>query len=330
MARVLESLAYAFFWLFSRLVRALPLERALALGAGVGRLILFGVGRRRRLVLENLRLSFPEKTESERRAIARRSVENLGRTLVEVLRLPDFTEEDARHRIRVEGLDTAAWLRKNGKGALALSAHFGNFEYIAVGLNRLGIFRCHLIGRPIRNRGIDRAIRSCRAAHGVETIPNRRSVPAILDKLRRGEGIGVVLDQNMKRSMGIFVDFFGRPASTTPGLAVLAHRSGAPVVPVFAVRESAWRPGGDPANHVISIGRPIPWEARGDLQEALRVNTQAYTRVIEDWVRRFPDQWFWLHDRWRTKPREKGRPEDDRGQEGPLPLPEAVGEKAAP
>ncbi len=297
------------FWSFQRLVRALPLRAALALGAALGRLAYFLLGPRRRLVLANLTQAFPERPEAERRAIARRSLENLGRTLVEVLRLPDFTEDDARRRIHVVGEENIAWIHANGKGTLALSAHFGNFEYISVGLNRLGLIRCHLIGRKIKNDRIDLAIRALRAAHGVETIPNKKSFRYIIEKLKEGCGIGVVLDQNMKRSMGIFVDFFGRAASTTPGLALLAERSGSPVVPVFAVRESAWRRGGDPANHVIVVGPPIPWEARGDQQEALRANTQRYTKIIEEWVRRYPDQWFWLHDRWKTRPPGEGEPE---------------------
>lgn len=305
---MLDRLAYLAFAGFAYFVRALPLRAALALGAAIGRVVYSFGGRRRRVLLSNLAHAFPEKPDAERRAIAKSSCRNLGRTFVEVLRLPDLTEAQARARIRVEGHDTVDAVRANGKGALALSAHFGNFEYISVGMNRLGPFRCHLIGRRIKNRLVDRAIQDLRLAHGVETIPNKRSLSGIFEKLKRGEGIGVVLDQNMKRKVAVFVDFFGRLASTTPGLAVLAERSGAPVVPIFAVRESAWRPGGDPAKHVIAVEPPIPWEAAATREEAVRLNTQRYTKVIEDWVRRFPDQWFWLHDRWRTQPLPEAAP----------------------
>lgn len=300
---MLDLLGWWAFAGFARFVRLLPLRVALAFGAGLGRLLYALGGGRRRLVLRNLAQAFPEKPDAERRAIARRALANLGRTLVEVLRLPDLTEEDVRARIRVEGHDTFELLRRTGKGALALSAHFGNFEYISVALNRLGLIQCHLIGRRVKNARIDAALKALRACHGVDTIANKKTFHDILERLRQGCGIGVVLDQNMKRSMGIFVDFFGKPASTTPGLALLAERSrGTPVVSIFAVRESAWREGGDPAKHVIVLNPPIPWLEGATHEETLRLNTQRYTAVIEEWVRRYPDQWFWLHDRWRTQP----------------------------
>jgi KDO2-lipid IV(A) lauroyltransferase len=313
---MLDRLAYLGFAAFARFVRLLPLGMALALGAGIGRLMYTFVGRRRRVLTANLARAFPEKSEAERLVIAKASCRNLGRTLIEVLRLPDLTEADARERIRFEGAENFDTLRAVGKGALALSAHFGNFEYISVGANRLGLFRSHLIGRRIKNPYVDRAIQDLRRAHGVDTIPNKRSTPEILARLKRGEGIGVVLDQNMKRKVAVFVDFFGHSASTTPGLAVLAERSGAPVVPVFAVRESAWQAGGSAARHVITLGPPIPWEEHANHEEAVRLNTQRYTHVIEEWVRRFPDQWFWLHDRWRTQPLPAGATEAAEGGGG--------------
>jgi KDO2-lipid IV(A) lauroyltransferase len=299
---MVDRLSFAAFSVFARLIRLLPLRTALAVGAGIGRLLWIVVGRRRRIMLANLGRAFPEKSEDERKAIAVASLENLGRTFVEIARLADTTEAEMRERIRFDHSERLERYRAAGIGPLALSAHFGNFEYIAAGANTLGLIPSELIGRKIKNRYFDEWLKSNRLAHKVGTIPNKKSMGLIVEKLKQGIGIGVVLDQNMKRKVGIFVDFFGHPASTTPGLALLAQKSGAPVIPVFAVRESSLRPGGDPARHVIFIGEEIPWQDAPDEAERIRVNTQNYTRIIEDWVRRYPDQWFWLHDRWRTQP----------------------------
>jgi KDO2-lipid IV(A) lauroyltransferase len=324
---VLDLLAYWGFAAFARFVRLLPLGVALAFGAAVGRLMLVFVPKRRRLMLENLALAFPGKSEAERKAIARGCAADLGRTLMEVLRLPDLTEAEARERVRVENAAVFGTFDRIGKGALCVSAHFGNFEYIAAGVNRLGLYKCHLIGRKIKNARVDAAIRGLRASQGVDTILNKRSTPEILSRLKQNQGIGVVLDQNMKRKVGIFVDFFGRPACTTPGLAVLAERSGAPVISAFIVRESAYQAGGDPRKHVLVLSDPIPWEPNDDRAQAIRVNTQRYTQVIEDWVRRYPTQWFWLHDRWKTQPVEgwqMRRNALEKPAEAPAPVAESV------
>jgi len=282
-----------------RLVRRLPEGVSLAIGAAAGHVGYYLLHRRRRIALRNLAIAFGrEKGPRERRRIARAAFRNAGLVAVDLARLPLLTLERARAKIRIDGLDRIAAVRERGLGVLALSAHLGSFELIAAGINRLGLLRCSLVGKRVRNERLDRIVVSLRETCGVASIPPEGAIREVLRRVRRNEAVGFVLDQNFRH--GVFVNFFGVPARTAQGLAFLARRSGAPVVPFFAVRDARdWR------RHTIHVGPEIPYERGATDEEEALLNTQRYTSAIEAFVRRFPEQWFWAHDRFRSRPREE-------------------------
>jgi Kdo2-lipid IVA lauroyltransferase/acyltransferase len=299
LARVAGALLTAGFGLAAGFLRILPADVALELGATVGSVCSLVLRSRRKTARKNLELALPEKTDAERARILRRSFENVGRTFVEFLRFPAYSKADIAALVRIEGLEHFQRYRAANPtgGVLALSAHLGNFELISAVFNAIDVIPSSLIGRKIKPEAVDAFVCGLRMSQGVATIANKESVRDVMARVGRGEGIGVVLDQNMRRGHGVHVPFFGKPASTTLGLAVLARRTGAPVFPVFMERVGVL------GRHRLAISPPLAWDdSARDKKAALVANTALYTKVIEDAVRRRPEEWFWFHRRWRTQP----------------------------
>lgn len=297
--RTLGALLTAGFGLAAGFLRILPADVALELGATVGSVCSVLLLSRRKTARENLSLALPERSDAERARILRRSFENVGRTFVEFLRFPALSKQQLAALVRIEGKEHFDRFRAEQptRGVLALSAHLGNFEMISAVFNAIDMIPSSLIGRKIKPEAVDEIVCGLRMSQGVATIANKESVREVMQRVARGEGVGVVLDQNMRRGHGVHVPFFGKPASTTLGLAVLARRTDAPVFPVFMERL------GVVGRHRLVISPPLAWdEAGGDKKGALVKNTALYTRVIEDAVRRRPEEWFWFHRRWRTQP----------------------------
>jgi KDO2-lipid IV(A) lauroyltransferase len=297
--RAAGHLIRAAFGLLAGFVRVLPSDVALELGAVVGTAFSFVLLDRRRTATKNLELAFPERSGAERARILGHSFANIGRMFVEFVRFPALTPRQLSALVTIEGKEHFDRFRAADAdmGVLALSAHLGNFEMISAVFNAIDMIPSSLIGRKIKPAAVDEIICGLRASQGVGTIANKDSVRDVVARVGRGEGIGVVLDQNMRRGKGVHVPFFGKPASTTLGLAVLARRTGAPVFPVFMERVGVL------GRHRLTISPPLTWdEADGDKKAALVANTAHYTKVIEDAVRRRPEEWFWFHRRWRTQP----------------------------
>jgi KDO2-lipid IV(A) lauroyltransferase len=276
--------------------RALPLPAALGFGRGIGWLLGRAIGFRRREILDRLGRCFPEKSVEERRAILNRTYAHLGMNLIEVLRLQTATVEEVMRNVELVGHEhfEAAWSR--GKGVLVLSGHVGNWEYVLAAGTCAGYKPAGVIVKPIRDRGVNKVVTGTRARFGVQAFAPHNSYRACLASLKRNEILGFVIDQNMTYGEGIFVDFFGDAANTTPGLAIMSAQSGAPVVPIFARR----LPGG---RHRITAQAPIdpPPDRK---PETVRDYTQRYSKITEDAIRECPEQWLWLHRRWKTRPRE--------------------------
>lgn len=283
--------------LLSWIFHVLPLAWTLAFGRLLGRL--GWLARiRRRIVLDNLALAFPEKSEAERREIARRTWLNLGMLVPELLRSPRLTAEEVRALIEIDGWEHAEAALAEGRGVIVATAHFGNWEFLATGMAILGL-PLHVITRKISQARFNRYWKEARARAGLHEIADRRSVREVIGVLRRGEVLGVVVDQNMRPPRGIFVPFFGRQAATLTVPAVMAERTGAPILTAFMVR----KPGG---KHHLTV-RPYVYERVGeDRAENVRYNTARLNEILEDWIRRHPDHWLWLHRRWKTRPPEEG------------------------
>ena len=253
--------------------------------------------RHTRIGMRNLEIAFPERSEDERRRILRESYINLGRTGAEYIRLAGFFHSRLKGRVTYAGLDHLyeAQRKHPDKGVLALSAHIGNFELLAPAHAMHG-FPTSLVHHTQRFAPGETLVTFVRERSGVHIIRKRKAAREVLRRLRRGEVIGIPFDQNAKRSEAVWVPFFGELAATPSGLARLAVISGAPVHPVFIVRQP------DGRSHVIEISSEIEPQLTADTDADVLENTRRYQRAIEDAVRKYPSQWLWTHRRFRTRP----------------------------
>lgn len=275
----------------------LPLGAALRLAEMVALLVYLVDRPHRRIGLRNLAIAFPEKPLGERRAILRRSFLNLGRMAAELAHLPRFTADDLRDMVRFEDEDwwreAVTWERSSG--ILILSGHFGNWELLVYAHGMRG-HPVHMVHRAIANPYVDRWLNALRARAGTRMIRKRGAAQAVLRALRDRALLVLPIDQNSTRGLGVFVDFFGLAASTNAGMARIALRTDAPVVPAFIVRD------GRSARHRVHVLPILQVERSGDFEADVRRNTQRFTQVFEEMVRRHPDQWLWMHKRWKTRP----------------------------
>ena len=275
-------------------VACLPARWAQALGRGAGWVLAHGMRLRRTYVLEVLARSFPEKTPDEHREIYAAMCRHQALNLVEILRFAGGREEEIRARIEVSGEEVVKQALERGKGVLVLIAHFGNYDLMGLFASRLLGYPVTIITKTLKNQRLNELWWELRQKAGLKTLPSHNAYRACVRALRRNELVGFMLDQNRPSGQGVFVDFFGKPASTTPGLAMMSAQTGAPVVPVFMRRMPDGR-------HVLEA-RPVIEPPPDRKEETLRACTAAYTKIIEDEIRRDPAQWMWLHKRWKSRP----------------------------
>jgi KDO2-lipid IV(A) lauroyltransferase len=275
-------------WLSS----ALPLRWARAWGAGCGALFRVLGGRQRKRAAEQMARSLPGKSDAAYRQLIRDVYRTMGVGQIEVLRWIGGRHEELAAQISVEGLEHLEAARARGRGVLVLTAHIGNWDVL--GLWAAAKHPLTIISKELRNRDLNRFWMEARARCGLKIVPAHNSYRDCLRVLKRGELLGFILDQNMTRDEGIFVEFFGRPACTTPGLAMLSAHAQAPVLPAFLVRN---------ADDTMTLKLLPPLDPPPDRQpETLKQATQAYTKVVEQIIRHHPGQWIWMHRRWRTQP----------------------------
>jgi KDO2-lipid IV(A) lauroyltransferase len=294
-----RQLEYAAAWPFIKLLGILPRPLARAFAIGLGQAFYLFHVRLRRVGMRNLALAFPEKSEGERARILRGEFTSLGRQLAEVCRFPKYTRENVEDVVVYDGLENYERAHARGKGVLFLTAHFGGWELSAFTHSLHGHW-LHVVMRPMDNEYLDRLIQSCRTMHGNKTVGKDDFVRGLLAAMKAGETVGILMDTNMTPPQGVFVDFFGIPACTASGLARIALRTDAAVVPGFTIWDKnlgKYRLRFDPALELVRTG---------DLETDIVANTQKFTAVIEDYVRRYPDQWLWVHRRWKTRP--EGQP----------------------
>lgn len=294
-----RQLEYAAAWPFIKILGVLPRPLSRAFAIRLAQVVYLLHARLRRVGMRNLALAFPEKTEAERKRILRGEFTSLGRQLAEVCLFPKYTRESVDQVMVYDGLENFSRARARGKGVLFLTAHFGGWELSAFTHSMHGHW-LHVVMRPMDNPYLDRLIRQYRTMHGNKTVDKDNFVRGLLGAMKAGETVGILMDTNMTPPQGIFVDFFGIPACTASGLARIALRTDAAVVPAFTIWDSAlgkYRLQFDPALELIRTGK---------LEADITANTQKFTQVIEDYVRKYPEQWLWVHRRWKTRP--EGQP----------------------
>lgn len=287
---------YALYVGIVRLCGWLPLGAVRRFADGLGRFAFSVIRIRRSVTLANLAAAFPERTERELRGIGLRTYRNFARTFIEFLRFPAMTGDEIASLCDFPCQDLLEWAKANGKGALIVSGHFGNWEIVGPALAHRGYAVSGIVGRQ-KNRLVDEAAKKIREDKGLRVIRVGASLRNVIHALRANEWVEILADQDAHAD-GVFVDFMGRKASNHPGPAVFAIRTGAPILFGYGLRLPDGR-------YRVEAERLAFEDTREATAENIVRITQAYTSLLEKAVREHPDQYFWMHKRWKTKPPEE-------------------------
>jgi KDO2-lipid IV(A) lauroyltransferase len=290
-----QRIEYLVVWLLVRTLGVLPRSLARAVGSLISALTYLLHARLRRVGQKNLKIALPELSEAQRKRILRSVFAGLGRQLAEFSHFPKYTRENVSRVAIYEGFENFDAARRLGKGVLFLTAHVGTWE--------IGSFAHSIYGNPMNvvvrdldNKLVDGLVRRYRTLHGNVTFDNRDFARGLLGAMRGGETVGILMDTNMTPPQGVFVDFFGIPACTASGLARVALKTGAAVVPAFTIWDAAI------GKYKISFSPPLALIQTGNAEADAVSNTALFTKAIESCVREHPEQWLWVHRRWKTRP----------------------------
>ena len=282
-------------WVFVYGIRLFPRGLARAIGAMIGAIAYRVLGRLRRVGLRNLEIAFPEITAKEREAILRSEYRNLGLLMAEFCKMPDYTAATASRFIRYEGLENYLSARERGKGVLVLTGHLGAWELSSFFHSLMGM-PMGMVIRRLDNPLVDAFVNRIRCLRGNRVIHKDDFARGLIASMRAGETVGILMDTNMTPPQGVFVPFFGVPACTASGMARIAAKTGAAVVPGFLLWEESEK------RYVLHFGEELEVVHTGDAEQDALINTATFTAAIEGYVRRYPEQWLWVHPRWKTRP----------------------------
>jgi KDO2-lipid IV(A) lauroyltransferase len=292
---VKELAEYSFSLALIKIFGALPrpiAHRAARMLAWLG----FHLARRQRNSgLQNLRMAFPEMSEAERERILRGCFQNIARLLVEFTHFPELNRENISNFVAHDGLENYLEGLRRGRGVIFMTAHFGAWELSSFAHAVYG-FPLKFIVRPIDNPRVEALISRYRTLSGNAPIQRRDAARDVLKALRQNEAVGILFDQNTTRSEGVFADFFGVPAATTPAIALFALRTGAAVVPGFLIWDAALQ------KHRLRLDPPLELINTGEIDHDVLENTELFNKTLESYIRKYPDQWLWIHRRWKTRP----------------------------
>ena len=290
-----QNAEYAVVRLLISVLGALPRRLARAIGAALGDLSFLLLPRLRAAGRTNLALAFPEWPQAQRDRVLRNSVRNLGRQLAEFCRMSRYTRASIAAIARGEGEPHFLAAQARGKGTLVLTGHVGAWELSSFYHSLLG-HPMALVIRRLDNPRVDALVNHIRGLHGNAVIHKDDFARGLLSAMRRNQTVGILMDTNMTPPQGVFVPFFGVAACTASGLARVALKTGATVLPGFMVWEDSER------KYVLRFGAPLELARSGDDAADIVANTALFTRVIEETIRRYPEQWLWVHRRWKTRP----------------------------
>jgi len=276
-------------------VGVLPRPLARAFGISLGLLAYVVHPRLRRVGRRNLDLAFPAKSRKEKRKILRGLYINLGRQLAEFCLFPRYSKDNVARVAVYEGFQNFAEAEARGKGVVFLTAHLGGWEVASFAHSLYG-HPMNIVMRPLDNPYVDALVDRYRTLHGNHTFPKQDFARGLLSALRQGETVGILMDTNMTPPQGAFVDFFGVPACTATGLARVAVHTDAAVVPAFGVWDQHL------GKYKICFEPALKLVSTGDDESDALANTALFTRVIEMYATKYPEQWLWVHRRWKTRP----------------------------
>jgi len=295
MKAIWEAICYRIIFTLFELLGRVPNPTAIKAANFIGRLWFVLDRRHRRVAIDNLTHAYrDQKSSREIKALALKIFQNLTLILFEIGWSLNIKNQDFLRHFKFVGLHHAQEAYQKGKGILALTAHIGNWELLIMATALKG-FPMSAIYRPLEFAPLDKFFVNLRTRYGAKVYPKYFAMRKILRSIKDKEIIGILLDQNEHAESGVFVDFFGRPACTNKGLALIALRTEVPVIPGFLVREGT--------GFRIEFGPEIPLIRTGDKEKDIAENTRQYNQVLESIILRYPEQWFWVHRRWKTKPK---------------------------
>jgi len=290
------------FVVFRSLFQVLPRSACLNFGRGLGTLAFLLAVRHRRIAYKNLRTAFGTKINRRNlRKLALSSFRHFGAVLADIFKLVHVDRTEREKLVSVEGWENLTEALARGRGVLVFSAHLGNWEMGSLMISRAGRF--NVIARALDNKLMEKELAAFRETLGARVIHKQQASRKVIQALRDGEIVAILIDQNVLRSQAVFVDFFGRPAATTPALGAFHLRTGAPLVPVFCLPEAGNR-------YRLRILPPPEIELSGDLADNVLKITEICTKMIEKEIRQAPGCWLWFHDRWRSRPEHEHSSED--------------------
>ncbi len=294
-----EWMEYAAVWVLLKGLGVLPRPLARSLAAMLARILYALMPKLRKTAEVNLRIAFPEWNEAQRKAVSRGMARNLGWMAAEFARFPRYSKGNIEQIVALDGHENFLEGQGRGKGVLVLTGHIGAWELSSFAHALYG-FPLHFMARPIDNRKLDDLVSRYRCLPGNRPILKNESARVMLKILKESGTIGILADQNSMPEEAVFVNFFGKTASTTTGIARLALHTGAAVVPGYAVWDAGIR------KYRLRFEPPVELLRTGDTERDVFENTQRFTKVIEEIIRKYPEQWVWVHGRWNTRP--KGEP----------------------
>ncbi|NIA30228.1 MAG: hypothetical protein GWP06_09990 [Actinobacteria bacterium] len=295
--RIKNTVIYFLVLFFVKFIRFVPRRVGIAMMRTLGRIAFLAAKNERRKTIRHLTFAFgKEKSPKEIKALARRVFLHFSTAAVDAIRIPVFVKKGINRFVSTENMHYAENARDAKKGPIILTAHFGNWELMGAWLAQNG-FPLHVIGTSAYDPRLDKMIVKTRNGAGYKNIARGKNTREIIRVLRQGIPLGILIDQDT-RVEGVFVDFFGRKAHTATGLVVLAQKFDVPIVPIFIRLKKN-------LHYHIECFPPIELEDTGNAEKDLVTNTQKCSDAIERMVRRYPEQWVWMHERWKKQPGRK-------------------------
>jgi Kdo2-lipid IVA lauroyltransferase/acyltransferase len=284
---ILYSLVY--------LLSLIPRTLGLRLGDFMGWVLYRILKKRREVAINNLAIAFGDQLRvEERKSLAKKSFQFLGRHFLEVCYLIRVDKRKLATYVEFKGMHHVEQAKAQNKGVILLTGHFGCWELMAVSFGYF-FYPVHLVSMSMKFKPIERLVQTLREVSGNQSIPKEKSMRRLIQILRQGGNIGILLDQNVDWYDGLFVPFFNKRACTNKGLALLVRKTQVPVVPAFIVHQGGGR-------YLVEFQPALPWLSFGDRTKEIEENTAQYNRVVEDIARQYPDHYFWVHQRWKTRP----------------------------
>jgi KDO2-lipid IV(A) lauroyltransferase len=292
---MIDWLQYAVAWTSLKALGALRRPASRWLAAGAAQLLLSAMPKLRKTAEFNLKLAFPEWTDAQRRVTITKMARNLGWMAAEFAHLPKYTKDNIDSVVVLDGHENFLAAHRRGKGVLYLTGHIGAWELSSYAHALYG-FPLHYLARPLDNRPLDALVNRYRGLSGNKPIFKNESARTVLRVIKEAGTVGILADQNTMPDEGVFVDFFGTPACTTTGIARLALHTDAAVVPGYVYWD------GNLLKYRLRFDPPVELIRTGNTDQDVMENTQRFAKVIEQVIRKYPEQWVWIHARWKNRP----------------------------